>query len=357
MNKRRFKKAVKRLSHLPGGKYFLMYSGNKVKQILYKLFRSTKVAYPSTVMLELSSHCNLHCTTCPREYDYGKAFYKGYMPLDKAKKIIDEIWPYLDSIGLTGMGETLLYKDLVEVVDYIKSKNSGIIVSLSTNAMIPDFIEKIRPLAGKVDTIQVSIDGLDDVYESIRVNASFSVLDHNLQQLKPIFSPTQTTLMLNMVVTKGNYMQMADMVGYAEKTGIHYMNFTLFNLAAVTGIASNYYDFYQTPEFIAALKALNERKLSAPGVEVTNWDFHSKSGFRKCGLPWSHFQITASGDIPPCCAKPFPAVKNFGNLFESGILPVLNGKSFRSFRKMWYANQAPSFCEKCHFTDIEPIKY
>jgi hypothetical protein len=130
MNKRRLKKACKRIAGLPRNKYLLKYILNKAKHLYYKIIRSTKVAYPSTIMLELTNHCNLACTTCPREYDYGKEMDKGMIAINQAKKVIDELWPYLDSIGLTGMGETFLYKDIEQIVDYIKSKNKGIIISV-----------------------------------------------------------------------------------------------------------------------------------------------------------------------------------------------------------------------------------
>ena len=357
MNTRKIKKAIKRLLHLPKGKYFWMYATNKARHFYYKLTKSAKVAYPATVMIELSSHCNLHCTTCPREYDYGKSMFKGYMPIENAKKIIDELWPYLDSIGLTGMGETLLYKDLEEVVDYIKSKNSGIIISLSTNAMIPDFIEKVRPLIGKVDTIQVSIDGMGEVYESIRLNAHFATLDNNIRSLTQIFAETDTVFMLNMVVTIENYMQMADIVTYAAYMGIQYVNFTLFNLAAVTNESVRYYDFYHTSPFIEAFKKLDLKKIETKSVKVTHWDFSSKNEFRKCLLPWTHFPICSDGYIPPCCAKPFPKELNFGNVFENGVMPILNSKSFLDFRQLWYKNRTPLFCEKCHYVELKPIDY
>ncbi len=357
MNRRRIKKAIKRIVLLPKGKYFFMYAGNKMRHFYYKLVKSTQIAYPSNVMIELSSHCNLHCTTCPREYDYGKNMYKGYMPVEQAKAIIDELWPYLDSVGLTGMGETFLYKEMEEIVDYIKAKNSGLIVSVSTNAVIPDFIKTVTPLIGKLDTIQISIDGLGEVYDSIRLNAGFALLDQNLRQLAQFSaSAGSTTLMLNMVVTKENYMQMADMVSYAEEVGIHYVNFTLYNLASVTNVSSDYYQFYQTPEFMEALKTLNKRKSEVQTVEVTNWDYLSKNEFQKCSLPWSHFAICADGNVPPCCAKPFPKELNFGNVMDEGVMQVLNSASFRKFRKKWYENKAPKFCEKCHFLDIQSIK-
>jgi MoaA/NifB/PqqE/SkfB family radical SAM enzyme len=139
MNIRRLKKALKRLSKLPKNKHLFFYLKNKAVHFALKITKSTKVAYPSTIMLELTNKCNLSCTTCAREYEYGKQMNQGVMDENQAKKIIDELWCYLDSVGLTGMGETFLYPDIKNMVDYIKSKNKGIIISVSTNAMIPNF--------------------------------------------------------------------------------------------------------------------------------------------------------------------------------------------------------------------------
>jgi radical SAM protein with 4Fe4S-binding SPASM domain len=356
MNNRKFKLAIKRVTNLPINRYLIFYTLNKLKHLYFKFIKSSAIAYPSTVMLELTSRCNLHCTICPREYDYGKAMDKGDMPVDQAKKIIDELWPYLDSIGLTGMGETLLYKEIEEIVNYIKSKNKGIIISLSTNAMLPDFIETVSKLVNKIDTIQVSIDGLNSVYESIRRNANFNKLDENLKVLSKMCKSTQTTLMLNMVVTKDNYFQMPLLVEYSKITGIEYLDFTLLNLASVTNILNSYYDFYKSNEFLSIVSKLDKTMIKNKGVMFTNKNFKTNNNFQKCPYPWSHFYICWNGFIAPCCAKPFPKELNFGNVVNNKVINVLNSKEFRRFRKLWYENRTPDFCEKCHFIYIDPIK-
>jgi len=356
MNKRRLNKALKRIANLPKNKYLLSYMANKAKHGYLKLSKSTKVAYPSTIMLELTNHCNLACTTCPREYDYGKEMDKGRMSVNQAKLIIDELWPYLDSVGLTGMGETFLYKEIEEVVNYIKFKNRGIIISVSTNAMLSNFIETVSKLINKIDTIQISIDGLGKVYESIRINASFQTLDKNLRQLSQMCAGTDTTLMLNMVVTKENYLQMPSLVEYAEEVGIDYLDFTLFNLASVTNIERSYYDFYKSEEFLKVVSELEEKINNTTNITVTNRNFKTDNSFQKCPFPWSHFYICWNGFVPPCCAKPFPKELHFGNVFDNKVIDVLNSDSFKEFRTLWYENKTPDFCDKCHFIDIEPIK-
>ena len=357
LNRRRLGKAVKRLQNLPKGKSFFLYLQNKAKHFYYKATKSTKVAFPSTIMLELSNLCNLHCTTCPREYGYGKEMDKGVMKLEQAQKIIDEICPYIDSIGLTGMGETLLFKDLSNIVDYIHSKNKGIIISFSTNAMLPNFIEIVRPLINKVATIQISIDGLNEIFELIRLNAKFDILDKNLRELSNLCKNTSTELMLNMVITKENYMQMSDMFFYTQEVGIKYLNFTLLNLSALTDISTDYYDFYHSKDFVDVLKKIESTAKENPQVIVSNWDYRSKNSFRKCSYPWTHFYISWDGFVVPCCAKPFPKSFNFGNVFVDKFISILNNDLYRNFRQMWFDDQTPDFCKKCNYIDLKPINY
>lgn len=356
MNRRKIKKALNRLLHLPRGKYFLLYVGNKVKHFYCRFSKSTSVAYPSTVMLELTNLCNLACVTCPREYDYGKVMDKGKMNLADAKNVVDELWPYLDSIGLTGMGETFLYTDIEEIVNYIKNKNKGIVISVSTNAVLPNFIQCVTPVIGKIDTIQVSIDGLDDVYDSIRIKSSFKILDQNLRELLKLATRSGTDVMLNMVVVKENYKHMPKLVQYAAGIGVKYLDFTLFNLASVTKIDQSYYDFYQTDEFNVILHELEAVIKNTPEVLVTERNFKTENNFQKCSFPWSHFYISWNGYVPPCCAKPFPKELNFGNVKDANVMTVLNSAAYKDFRNLWYENKSPKFCEKCHLINIKPIK-
>lgn len=354
MNKRRLKKAIRRVSRLPRSRYLAAYLGNKVRHVCLRAVRSTRVAWPSTIMLEVTNLCNLACTTCARQYAYGRAMDKGHMPVSTAQKVIDEAWPCLDSIGLTGLGEPFLYEPLEELVDYIRAKNSGIVTSVSTNAMVPHFTDRVARVKDRIDTIQVSMDGLGQVYESIRSKARFDRFDDNLRALARMCARSDTSVMLNMVVTQQNYHQMTDVVAYAAEVGIAYCDFALFNLAAVTGIDASYYAFYRSRPFRTAMQALHEAQKRYPDVTVTVRHFDTQKGFRTCSFPWTHFYITWDGYVVPCCAKPFPKELNFGNVRNRRLIDVLNSDGFRHFRRQWYANTTPSFCEKCHYVAKQP---
>lgn len=352
MKRRKIKKAVKRLVNLPGGVNFFRYGFNKIRHFEGKLLKSVKVAHPSTIMLEVTNHCNLHCITCPREYRYGTEMDKGNMDLGLFKRLVDEAYPYVDSIGLTGMGETLLYPYLPEALNYIKGKNSGIITSISTNATLPGCVETIEGVKYNLDTLQISIDGIGEVYNNIRKNGDYDLFIENVRSINGVMDDADTDITLNMVIVKENYHQMSEMIDLAADMGIRNLTFTVFNLASVTGIDAGYYAFFRSAEFRKAYEEAKSTAQNYPDLDVSFWDVDQQNGFRGCPFPWTHFYVAWNGEVPPCCAKPFPRELSFGNVQNQPLIKVLNTKAFRNFRTLSLKNQAPGFCEKCHFTSF-----
>lgn len=352
MNRRHLLRAVWILRRTRWNFALVRYVGNKLHSLLLRLFRSESVAYPSNVMLELCNRCNLHCTTCAREYAFGREMDQGNMPVERAKNIVEQLYPYLDSIGLTGMGETFLYPHLLEIARFVKEKKPSLVVSLSTNAQVPRFVEQAEALLPYVDVIQVSTDGTGAVYESVRRGARFARLEENLRALLPKAKAQGVDVMLNMVLTKETVPEMATLVEFAQNAGVPYLNFTYFNLVAATELDVSYYDLFRSPEFLRAKAEAEAAIRRCPGVEVTGLDFPGKPGFRKCPFPWSHFYITWDGYLVPCCGKPFPKVLNFGNVADGKVIDLLNSFNYRFFRRMNRKNQTPPFCEKCHFIEL-----
>ncbi len=352
MNRRHLLRALWILRRTRWDSTLLRYGANKLHALLLRLFRSENVAYPSNVMLELCNRCNLHCTTCAREYAYGREMDQGNMPLERAKSIIGQLYPYLDSVGLTGMGETFLYPHLVEIARFIKEKKPSLVVSLSTNAQVPRFGEQAEALLPYVDVVQVSTDGTGAVYEAVRRGARFARLEENLRALLPKAKARGVDVMLNMVLTEETFPEMAGLVEFAQRVGVPYLNFTYFNLVAATGLDVSYYGLFRSPGFLRAKAEAEEAARRAPGLEVTGLDFPGKPGFRKCPFPWSHFYITWDGFLVPCCAKPFPKILNFGNVDDGKVIDLLNSFNYRAFRRMNRKNQTPPFCEKCHFVEL-----
>ena len=298
-------------------------------------------------MLEVTNHCNLKCITCPREYLFGEQMDKGYMDFDELQNIVDEVYPYIDSIGLTGLGETFLYKDIINAVNYIKNKSKGIIVSCSINAHLKNNIEIVTQLVGKIDTIQVSMDGIGEVYDKIRLNGDFDFFKSNLKKIADVTLNSGTDVMLNVVLIKENYHQMSDMIKFANDLNIRYINMIPINLVAKTNEDTSYYKFFFSDKFKNELQAAKLTAQKYKELEFTYSELSSDSGFNTCKYPWNYFYVSWDGLLPPCCAKPFPKELNFGNVFKNGLLNSLNSTEFQEFRELWYQNETPEFCNKC----------
>jgi radical SAM protein with 4Fe4S-binding SPASM domain len=356
LNSRRLRKIFHRLRNLPKGANFFRYSFNKANAFLLKVTRSTRVPFPSSIMLEVTNHCNLACITCPREYGFGDAMAKGNINVESMFKVIDEVAPFIDSIGLTGLGETLLFKKMEETLRYIKGKNKGIQTFISTNAHIPNSENYIEKLAPYLDTVQISIDGTNKVYEQVRLKGDYDFFLDTTKKIISVCNRNHVAIMFNFVAIKENYTQMKDVVEIAADLGVPNVNITPVNLAGITSLGSEYYDLFYGDDFKNELRMAYEAASRSGTVNLSIWDVKRKNEFKKCHLPWNHFYISWDGWMTPCCAKPFPKELNFGNVFETSLMKCLNSKEYRNFRQMWFDNVTPEFCKKCHVVDLKPIE-
>lgn len=113
-----------------------------------------------SVCWNITSNCNENCKFCFRKKCYENT-------LEENKKIFDNLSKIkIQKLTLSG-GEALLYKDLFELVDYIKEKNPSIILSLTSNGKIIDNM-LIQKIIEKFDIITFSLDSInDDINEKI----------------------------------------------------------------------------------------------------------------------------------------------------------------------------------------------
>jgi radical SAM protein with 4Fe4S-binding SPASM domain len=271
---------------------------------------------------------------------------KGHMDLKLAKRLIDENLVYLDSIGLTGLGETLLYPHIVELVDYIRARNRGVHIFISTNAQQPNAPELVDAVADKIDSLQISIDGIGEAFEKVRRNSDWEKYLANVRQIAKVARGRRAQLKYNMVVLEENHHQMADVVRLAAELGIPEVYFNTFNLVA-NDRDTSYYRFYYTDAFKRAVAEAADVAKSK-GVVVGFDDITSERSFAKCPFPWNHFYITWDGFLVPCCAKPFPKELAFGKVSERGILACVNDPEFQKFREMARRAATPDFCVRCH---------
>lgn len=141
--------------------------------------------YPLHVDIELSSVCNLHCPMCYTNTDNFKTTVDtGFMELELFKKIADECAAGgVYSIRLSLRGEALLHKNLIECIEYAKKIGISEVSTLSNGKKLIDRDFCKRLIAAGLDWITISIDGVDDVYESIRKPIRFEEIKTAMNNL------------------------------------------------------------------------------------------------------------------------------------------------------------------------------
>lgn len=354
LNARRRRLLRKYLQGIKINKDTCRFISNHIKWLRFNRERNTKIPHPTNLMLELSARCNLKCVMCARQFQYGQDMDQGFMPLDKAKKIVDSTYPYLTSIGLTGLGETLMYPHFVELCKYIKSRKPNLIITFSTNAHFKGYLEIIKEAIPYVDNIQISIDGTGKVYETIRPNTDFEYIRSNVVETGKLCREHNVELKLNFVIMPENFRNMKEVVDFTSEVGARSVEFNQMNIASIPTLSREFYNFFESEPYREASRELREYAKSK-GVEISllEPDPEEKPSFRNCNYPWDHPYITWDGYFVPCCGKPFPKLLNFGNVFENkSFMEVINSEKAQAFRRAWQKNEAPRYCANCRTVDF-----
>lgn len=308
------------------------------------------VTNPECIEIELTNYCNLTCTTCSRNDFFGAEMRKGAMAFEKMQRVVDEVSQFARKIVLTGLGETLMYKRLLDAVEYIRKARSDTRLALTTNATIPNTPAILEALCDKLPTsVTFSIDGIGDAFNAIRRGASYQSVIKMVEAVMRCAKASK--FKMHMVVVRENYHQMREVVELAHSLGISLVYFNTLNLAALPQVPLEAYDLYSSESFHAALRQAQDRAVEL-GVNLGTFDFETPHGFNKCRFPWEDFYITWDGYLALCCAQPFPLRQNFGNVFEEGVMACINSPAFIELRKMWSANRTPALCERCHKVNI-----
>ena len=126
--------------------------------------------FPQRASLTLTNACNLKCKMCGQWSNEGymhgmKENLKQEMTLLEWKSCVVELAEHnITSVLLRG-GETFLYPDIIELLEYFKSK--GIFTSIDTNGtQLKKFAEDIIRI-GNIH-LTISIDGPEQIHDNVR---------------------------------------------------------------------------------------------------------------------------------------------------------------------------------------------
>ena len=295
-------------------------------------------------MIELTNECQLACITCPRDKKDAYDYEIGRMSFDTFRQVFGEFESSIQTLDLTGLGESLIHPEIFDIIDWVRSRKD-VEIYLTTNTILLNSQTLDKLAAHPVNTLCVSIDGTgQDEFTSVRGQLHFERLKARVRRAVERLSPHMEFIMC-VVLVEQNVSSMPHFVKLAADLGIKQLSLKPVNLVAHATPAA-YYDQFRTPQF-EQLAGKAQEAGGELGVDVRVFQI----GNYTCTFPWDPIYITWDGNFVPCCAKPFPKRMNFGNILSSPFDLIKNSPSAVEFRSELLSDKPPSFCNKCHIME------
>ncbi|MDH3879633.1 MAG: radical SAM protein, partial [Desulfobacterales bacterium] len=275
-----------------------------------------KDSFDFLIQWHLTEKCNLTCTHC---YQNGQG--SDELTSGEIQSVIKEIsstihnWQetydldFSPSVNLTG-GEPLLRTDLYDVITSFK--NIGFDIYLLTNGILIDNHTAHELSDLDVKGVQVSIDGPEDIHDSIRGKNSFK---HSVRGVK-LLKNAGLDVTLNATVSEINAHYLAETVSLASDLGVNRLGFS--RLVPSGRGTSLLKEMMKSSEVERLYKKIFALKLDN-GLEIVTGDpvasqFRNSTDNKDCGeialggcaAGISGLTIMPDGTVVPCRRLPVP---------------------------------------------------
>ncbi len=288
--------------HLIYPKRFL----NVLKYVMYKNKKGVRAPYyPITLMVEVSTKCNLKCPGCEREL-YKLDSKIGGIPKENVKlenfKPLAKVLPYIYSTYFVGgLGEPFMNKEFWDIPRFFKSFK--VMTGYISNGMLIDASDVKKTIDEGVNRVMISIDShIKEQYESIKENAEFEKAGEVVQMFarhKKDMNAKSFQIGLNYILRSDNYKESLDYLDFASSLGAEYIMFTTF-IAHIEEEKNKPFFLVDNGEKEELYRRLRE-KAKRLGISIRLPSIAPSKG-SLCNALWHGVCIFYNGDV---CACPF----------------------------------------------------
>lgn len=297
-----------------------------------------KHLYPKTLILSLTTKCNLDCMICERQNFHGAGEDLKFENLYKLKNAIK----YAEAIDLTGMGEPYLYPKFDKVLEYVYSLNpNNNLIQITTNGTVLS-AARARELNGRLRRCIISLNSPDPVSYRRYMNYDFSKTVARIAEfVSALDEDERGKVFLHFVAHSKNLDEIPDFVRLAGDLGIRNAGFYHFQIYRKEHI--DYTLLNARAEYNAALdKAESVGRGIGVFVECRRFFEEQPKPVDpdNCETPFNETIIGINGGVAICC---YCGSLTLGNAFETSFESVWFGEKYIKLRKKRYLD----VCQSC----------
>jgi len=338
---------------------------------LVRKFNFIKLPYkPINLMVEVSTLCNLTCSTCERElykHELG-GLPQGNTKLENIKKLAP-VLSYVYSVYMVGgLGEPFLNPEFWQIHEFLKSFR--VKTGYFSNASMINEEIIIRTFKERVNAVLISVDSFEkEKYKRIKGGGNY---DNALKVIRMFadykrkLNARYFSLGLNFIFRRDNYKDIIPYLKFAKDMGINFVHCsTLITHLDKDKDLSFFLVSQQEREeiFKKAEKKAREYKI---GIRLPDLKVNSK---KYCAYLWRCLCIFYNGDV--CACPYFRTDRNFyyhiedekivyekkhvgntivGNYLSEDICRIWNGERILGLRKGQVDKRiAISPCDLCYY--------
>jgi len=321
--------------------------------------------------IELTTKCPLKCRMCIRE---GLELWNDRtMDIEDFRKLV----PYFRKIKhiiLEGWGESLLYKDLIEAIQLVKT--TGAHVGFVTSGFGLHYAKVIELIEAGIDFVGFSLAGTTAAtHEAIRQNSHFGPLMEAIRTITKIKAQRKLKrprLHLVYLMLKDNISDVPGLPEFAAQYGVHQV--FLINLINVTTEWQDQQKVFTCGQDNKYEKLVQEAKENARkfGVSLRCPSLSPQEVPLCAENPLTNLYISVDGEVSPCVhlnpptSSPFRRIfcgteryvekVSFGNIFKQPFPAIWESKTYVDFRDC-FARRRKTYREKYGDPwDVDSIK-
>jgi radical SAM protein with 4Fe4S-binding SPASM domain len=298
------------------------------------------------VQWHVTERCNLHCRHC---YQKTSVSVMGYPEIVRAiDSVIATLQSWVTDYGMamspafhfTG-GEPLLHDNLIDILEYVGQRGYG--TALLTNGTLITRDVARRLSRARVGEVQVSVEGMEVVHDSIRGKGSFRRAFKGIENL--LANGVDTSI--NLTLSRLNVGELEGLVNLAEEMGIGAVTFSRL---VACGRGSEIGDQMLTPSELTAFYRKVREQSAGTRVAFTSRDPLFIVGGLEEDVPASDFPvggcaagvfgitITADGSVMPCRRMDL----SIGNIRETSLREL-----WAESPVLWSLRTREEYHEKC----------